>query len=77
MLLSRDTNPKNDVYYLGAQILKLLQAHDVKEYAFLDLYQECKDTTGSSYNLFSLAITWLFLLGVVSLSKKGSIIACS
>lgn len=77
MLLSKDTNPKNDVFYIGSQILSLMEAQpDAHEYELLELYLEYKSVNKLSLNLFSLAVTWLFLLGTVSLSEKGNIVKC-
>ncbi len=76
MILSKDTNPKRDVYFIGSQILSLMNEQEVQEYEFLELYLKFKATNKLSINLFSQAIIWLFLLGAVSYSDKGNIIKC-
>ena len=76
MIISKDTNPKRNLYYIGSQILGLLAEKEEQEYEFLELYQLLRSTNKLSINLFSLTITWLFLLGAVSHSDKGNIVKC-
>ncbi len=76
MIISKDTNPERDLYYIGAQILNVLQSIDATEYDFIDLYSEIKKANNISLKLFSLALSWLFIIGAINHSEKGNIIKC-
>jgi pantothenate kinase len=76
MLLSSDVHPTNDIYYVGSQLLALLDRFETLEWEIIDLYQESKSAYALSYGLFSLAIEWLYLLGALDLCKEGRLHRC-
>lgn len=76
MIISKDINPKRDLYYLGSQILEILIERDDIEFDFLDLYKDIKISNKISVKLFSLVLTWLFTIGAINHSEKGNIIKC-
>jgi ABC-3C biological conflict system middle component len=76
MIISKDINPKRDLYFLGAQILEFITEPNEKEYDFLELYKRVKLSNNISINLFSLSLTWLFTIGAINHSDKGNIIRC-
>jgi len=76
MLLTGDVYPTNDIYYIGSQLLALLDRFGTREWEILDLYQESKSAYNLSYGLFVLAVEWLYLLGVLDLSQEGRLHRC-
>jgi hypothetical protein len=76
MILGKDINPKKQIYYLSALIIreiKNLNKGDAID--FLNLYNIMKSKEGISINLFTLSLDWLFLLGAID--KKGNkVIKC-
>lgn len=75
MIIDKDTNPTRDIYYLGAELLAVLEEQPIKEvdfFAAFDLLNKKKQITMS---LYILTIDWLFLLGSIR-SKNGVIEKC-
>jgi len=61
MILGKDINPKKQIYYLSALIIreiKNLNKGDAID--FLNLYNIMKSKEGISINLFTLSLDWLF-----------------
>lgn len=76
MLISSDVHPTNDIYYIGSQLLALLDRFDTHEWEVIDLYQESKSAYNLSYGLFMLAVEWLYLLGALDLCDEGRLQRC-
>jgi hypothetical protein len=76
MIISKDTNPGKDLYYLGAIILDSLQAIDSDTVEYITLLQELRNKINISNNLFALSLDWLYLMGVIDLSDEGNINKC-
>lgn len=76
MIVSKDTNPEKDLYYLGAQILEVLASLNTKEIDYIDLLRSLKSKNQISNNLYALSLDWLFLLGAIDLSDEGNIKKC-
>ena len=74
MIINKDNNPQRDLYYLGAQVINLLDTESY-EADFFDVFQQLKKREDISMHLFVLTIDWLYLLGVVN-SRKGVITKC-
>ncbi len=75
MIITKDINPKRDLYYIGAMIIKILSDSD-KNHDFLSVFQSLKQSENISMNLFVLTLDWLFIIGVISKIKEGYIIKC-
>lgn len=74
MIISRDLNPQRELYYLGAQVIEILNSSKGTP-DFFDVFQNLKQKEDVSMNLFILTIDWLYLLGIVD-SKEGIIEKC-
>ncbi|MDQ6974971.1 MAG: hypothetical protein Q9M22_00220 [Mariprofundaceae bacterium] len=74
MIVSQDNNPQRELYYLGAQVIDLLN-RSKGALDFFDTFQNLKEKEDISMNLFVLTIDWLYLLGIVD-SKEGVIEKC-
>lgn len=75
MIVSKDSHPHNQLYYLGAQVLKVLNScGGVMD--FFELYAGLKEQEKISIKLFILVLDWLFLLELIQ-SEKGVVKSCS
>jgi len=75
MIITKDSNPENDIYFLGSILIEVLDSIQGDKIDFLDAYQKMNDQKRISVNLFSLVVDWLFLIGSVK-SEKSYIIKC-
>ncbi|GLF86380.1 ABC-three component system middle component 6 [Bacillus safensis] len=70
MIIDRDSNPKDTVYYISACILEIisLNKHNVE-----DLYETLKKRYNDSleYTIYLLSLDFLFLIDKISISKEG------
>lgn len=76
MILGRDINPERNIYYIGGLVIEALKKKNSNEYDFLELFSLIGDTENNiSMNSYSMALNWLFILGVIK-NEKGSIKKC-
>lgn len=75
MIVSKDINPESDIYYLGSELIAVLDSYSIKRIDFFDVYSRMKERFKISINLFSLVLDWLFLLGVVK-SENRFVVKC-
>ncbi len=76
MIVSKNTNPERDLYYLGGQVIEVLNSITKNEIDYFDLFLSVNKSNKVSLNLYSLVLDWLFILGVIKKGNKGSIIKC-
>jgi len=76
MIVSKDINPERDFYYLGAKTIKILSSNKDNKMDFFKVYSELNSSENISINLFVLTLDWLYLIGTIKKSKKGSIVKC-
>lgn len=76
MIVNKNINPERDLYYLGGKIIEILNNSDKKEFDYFELYNGLNKNHSISINLFSLILDWLFILGVIKIGKKGSLVKC-
>lgn len=76
MIISKDTNPEKDLYYLGAKIIEELASTDSDEVDYIELLHKIKSKIQLSNNLYALSLDWLYLIGAIDLSNKGNIRKC-
>lgn len=76
MIVSKDTTPGKDLYYLGAKVLECLTPLEGKEIDYISLLNAVKKEVDISSNLFGLSLSWLFLLGTIDLTEQGDIKKC-
>lgn len=75
MIISNDINPENDIYYLGSQLIAILDSYSADKIDFFDAYSKMKKEYKISVSLFALVLDWLFLLGIVK-SENRFVIRC-
>ncbi|WP_396266330.1 ABC-three component system middle component 6 [Halobacillus amylolyticus] len=70
MIIDRDSNPKDTVYYISACILEI---SNVQNYNVEGLYEELKEQYNDSleYTIYLLSLDFLFLIEKISISKEG------
>lgn len=76
MIINKNINPQRDLYYLGAKLIELLDSYQGKEIDYIGLYKVLSAQEDVTINLFSLALDWLFILGVVKKGANGNIQKC-
>jgi len=76
MIVSKNTHPERDLYYLGAKTIEVLYSSDMEEWDYLDLFSALYQKEKISFNLYSLVLDWLFILNVIQQSKNGGIKKC-
>jgi len=77
MVLSKDTNPLNSVYLIGALLLDVINKNGKKPLDFIETYNEVNQVHSIPMKQFMFAIDWLFILGTIELSPKLEISKCS
>lgn len=75
MIVSKDINPEREVYYLGAKVIEII-ASKSDEVDFLDLYQKIRTQENVSMDLYSLTLSWLYIVGALENSEEGKIRKC-
>jgi hypothetical protein len=76
MIISKDTNPEKDLYFLGAMVIDALQATDETNVDYLTLMNTLRSKLNITNSLFVLSLDWLYLLGLIDLSEEGNIKKC-
>ena len=76
MIVSKNTNPEKDLYYLGGKVIEILDASKRLKFDYFALYQDLNKQHNISINLFSLVLDWLFIIGVIKNGNKGIIEKC-
>lgn len=75
MIIGKDVNPQNNVYHIGAKLIQVLKMYDSDSIDYFEVYSDLNKTEKVSLNLFSLALDWLYLLGVID-NKEGQLKRC-
>jgi hypothetical protein len=76
MIISKNTHPERDLYYLGAKMIELLNSSGKEEWDYFDLFSALKQKENISFCLYSLILDWLFILSVIQQGKNGGIKKC-
>lgn len=75
LIISRDCHPHLNLYYLGAQTMKVLNRSG-GSMDFIDIYGEIKASEKISIKLFILVLDWLHMLELIK-SENGIVQRCS
>ena len=76
MIVSKDTNPGRDIYYLGAKVIDIMSAFKSKQVDFFEVYQRLNREESVSISLYSLTLAWLYVAGAVTNAPNGTIEKC-
>lgn len=74
MIVDENTNPKRDIYYLGALTIEALEKEN--SISLLDLYQSLNAKESISMHLFIFVLDWLYLINAIE-QENGEIRLCS
>ena len=73
MITPKDIKPERSLYAIGAVVIKILKKSDTDSFRVDELYKvftlEYREKV--TFNYFSYAIDWLFLLGLVEEGDKN------
>ena len=75
MIVTQNTNPKREIYYLGALTLEVLKQDNGKVDLF-DLFQRVTEKEEIGMSLFLFVLDWLFLIDTIK-QDNGVIKLCS
>lgn len=76
MLLENDISPNKSLYYLGSEVIEILQNSSNDKFDFFDVYQKLNKKEHLSVGLFVLVLNWLYILGLVRQNVKGELEKC-
>ena len=76
MIVSKNTHPERDLYYLGAKTIEVMNSSEKDEWDYFDLFSDLNLKQKISINLFTLVLDWLFILQVIQKSNHGRIKRC-
>lgn len=76
MIVDKNINPERDLYYLGGVLIDILSQEKRSEFDYIDLYRIFNQRQEIATNLYSLTLDWLFILGLITKSKNGTIKKC-
>lgn len=77
MIVSKDTNPAKDLYYIGGLVLKYFTENSVKTIEYHDFITLFKKEHNFSTNIVTLSLDWLYIIGYIDLNAEGDIAVCS
>lgn len=75
MIVTKDTKPERQIYYLGALLLEVLHNTPNRTVELFDVFADLNKRETVSVNAFMLALDWIFLLGAIT-NDKGRIVKC-
>jgi hypothetical protein len=76
MIVSREIKPDRDLYFLGSKVIQVLVDSNDKKVDYFELFQRVNSELEISLNLFTLALDWLFILGVIKNAENRLIEKC-
>lgn len=75
MIVDRDTNPNQKIYFLGALLIEVIKNHR-NGFDIFSIYEDFISNHGYiSLDKFYLIMDWLFMLGIVD-SQDGELKLC-
>ncbi len=75
MIVSNNISPEKNLYYLGSEIISILNQYK-ESIDLIDLYNLLDEKVKISFVLYTYALDWLFISGVIINDKKGQIKKC-
>lgn len=76
MIVSKNTNPERDLYFLGGKVIEILASSKNIQFDYFDLYIKVNNEQAISMSLYALVLDWLFILGVIKNSSNRYIEKC-
>ena len=76
MIMSSDTTPEKNLYFIGAEVLRILRTREAEKYDMKELFEIVIETTPISFSLFMYSLDWLFILNLIASDNEGNILKC-
>jgi len=76
MIISKNTNPERDLYYLGGKVIEILASSENVQFDYFELYAMMNKEQAISLSLYILVLDWLFILGAIKNSNHRYIERC-
>lgn len=76
MIISKNTNPERDLYYLGGKVIEIMASSQNIQFDYFELYVKMNNEQAISLNLYVLVLDWLYILGVIKNSSNKYIEKC-
>lgn len=77
MILPVDIKPEYSLYCIGGELLKMMKRQDKSDFDLLHLFDDFNtNNPDCSFNLYLLALDWLYLLDLIKLNDKGHLHKC-
>jgi len=70
-MITIDSDPMLNPIYLGASILNEFHCSSYTEIKIESLYMIIKDKFDTSYEVFAVALDWLFVIGIIDINENG------
>lgn len=71
MIVGTDTNPQNQIYYIGGLILNILKQQNDVCFSYMEVFEVLNKEHKVSIGLYTLSLDWLYLLGTISYNENG------
>jgi len=75
MIVSRDTNPERDFYYLGSRVISVLNEGNTTDFHEVR-NQLLAEDVNLPLSLYILTLDWLYMIGLIKLSENGGLQKC-
>lgn len=80
MLAEKDLAPERSIYYVGACVIKVLSEAPFDtidlEVVFAHLNAHVSQPKLIPFSYFLMALDWLFLIGLISITENGDLRRC-
>ena len=78
MIIDSDKHPEMNIYFIGAQQLKLLRSEKVLSWDIHSLFNQYNaiNATKISFDYHLLGLDWLYILGLILADDKGNVHLC-
>lgn len=70
MIMNQDIKPEKQAYYLGSEIIKMIKDNSSTKVEAFEVYESLQNRCKVNYHSFTLALNWLFLIGVIEMKEK-------
>ncbi|KJG19679.1 hypothetical protein UB37_17005 [Photobacterium iliopiscarium] len=78
MIINNSQSPSLSLYYIGANIITIMRAHQFNSICPTILYRKyCRKIKNISYSYFINGLDWLYLIKVIELKDNGDITLCN
>ncbi len=77
MIINNPQSQKLSLYYIGANVIKIILNHQFKAISPILLFNSYIKLEELSFSYFMYGLDWLFISGVIELTESGDIKLCN